>query len=103
VAVGIGNKLLGVRLLLEELLDVRQLVEILAQILEHTWVLSSIGHTESVEAYIRQLACGQSGVLLLGPGVLADLLPINLAVTVGFQILGPLHVGDLIRTGSLDY
>ena len=103
VTVRIGDKLLGIRLLLKEGLDVRQLVKILAQILKHAWILSSIRHSKGVEAYIRKLARGQGGVLLLGPGVLADLLPLDLAVAVGLQILGPLHVGDFIRTGSLDY
>ena len=97
MTVRIGNKLLGIRLLLKEGLDVRQLVKILAQILKHAWILSSIRHSKGVEAYIRKLARGQGGVLLLGPGVLADLLPLDLAVAVGLEVLGPLHVGDLVR------
>ena len=94
---GIGGELLRVRLLLEELLDVRHLVEILAQILEQARELRGVGGEECVEADVRDLARSQGGVLLLGPGVLADLLPFDLAVAVDLEVLGPLHVGDLVR------
>ncbi|VUX31606.1 Uncharacterised protein [Bifidobacterium longum subsp. infantis] len=97
VAFGIGGEFLRVRLLLEELLDVRHLVEILAQILEQARELRGVGGEERMETDVRDLARGQGGVLLLGPGVLADFLPFDLAVAVGLEVLGPLHVGDLVR------
>ena len=98
---GVSGHLLGIRLLLKEGLDVRQLVKILAQILKHTGILVSLNSTVSIQVHIRDIPRGQGGVLLLGPSFSSHFLPLDLAIAVGLQVLGPLHVGDLVLIGVL--
>ena len=88
----IGNVLRGARLGLEELLDVRHLVQMRLEILEIGAVLGRIHHAEQAQANVREFTGGHLGALLLAPRVVGDFLPLDGAVAGGFQILGVLGV-----------
>ena len=88
----IGNVLRGTRLGLEELLDVRHLVQMRLEILEIGAVLGRIHHAKQAQANVREFTGGHLGALLLAPRVVGDFLPLDGAVAGGFQILGVLGV-----------
>ena len=94
VAVVIDH-LLGGRALLEELLDVRQLIHVLGEIQEVVRVLGDIVQVEQRQADIGEVAGHHLGVLLLAPGVVGDLLPLDVAVAGRLKLLGEWHVLDM--------
>ena len=96
VTLRIGIELLRVRLLLEERLNVRQLIEILIQILEQVGELLRVHEAEGMEADIRNLTRAQRRISLICKISIVNFLPVDLATAVRLQILGPLHIGNLI-------
>ena len=88
----VGNVLRSARLGLEELLDVRHLVQMRLEILEVGAVLGRVDHAEQAQADVGEFAGGHLGALLLAPSVVRDFLPLDGAIAGGFQILGVLGV-----------
>ena len=88
----VGDVLFGALVVLEELLDVRHLIQMRLQILEVGVVFGRVDHAEQAQADVGEFAGGHLGALLLAPSIVGDFLPLDGAVAGGLQILGVLGV-----------